>query len=1254
MAGLFAEVVVMTGRNDKTAQLRGKTVVLVVGVHRSGTSAVTQVIHRLGVAVPNNLVPGSPSENPTGFWESRDVIATHEDFLAAIGSSWEDPTAIAPQLFRAAAAAKCRADLALVLARDIGQADLMVIKDPRLCQLIPLWKDLAEEHGVTLRVVIPVRDPREVAASLFKRNAMPLSRGLFLWFSHLMRAVQDTTGMARLFVDYERLLADPPGEARRLCAFLGLADSAVAPWAASSVAREHHHHHAEGGTPLPKVIGQACEWAKGLARGEPFDPAQVGRFLAFWDDAVLLLGGGITDSGDDAVARQWETAARLARDAATSVATSVGLHDVAGAVEKVGRNAAGLWEVSGWVLGARLVILMVDHKAQAIALVNEARDDVLADRAISIPCQPGFSLVLPARNVPPPTLSSARILAISDRFLGEVPWLPGADGNDLSEYAKRLADAEAAVLDIGRDLAERDAEIQRFLATVARLQDDRDASEARAEEILRDAEAALAAAQADKAALVQQHDRMAAETARQYEQSVAELCRQRDRLAEELAEKSQALAQGTAELEAVAGQHQAARSEIARLTSQGNALRKLAEHESASRRQLEASLGWRAVRRLAPLRRLVPAPLWSRLAGGAQRRRENEACRMVAESGLFDAAYYLAANPDVAADPVRHFVLHGGAEGRNPSPLFDCAACACQNDLPAGTNPLLWYLERRLAELRDQDLFSEEEYLARNPDVAAAGADPLWHFLTRGVHEGRGGSPGGCADSLRSVVNADMNVISVIDIVVNVARWGVDYLRPPEAFDAKWYLATYSDVRDDGANPWQHYHRYGWREGRDPNPFFDTDWYLAQYPDARDAERNPFLHYLRVGRPQGRPGMAPRPDLPTDAGVPVERMLFVLHGLGGGTEKHCRDMAMALENEEVETWALQSDHVDRLVLRRWHTGEAHSYVLARDGEWDALVNDLRRMGFRRLHLHHFIRFPSCILDLPALLGLEYDVTIHDYSWFCPRVTMIGPEGRYCGRPEGRNGDCGICIQAGGPHEAIALDPRQPFSPDDWRARYLPPLQRARRVFVPDQDVRDRIARMADLDNLVVRPHPEPVGTIPTRPTVAGDRVRIAVVGGIGPHKGFDVLLGCAEAAERDGLPILFVVIGSVCDERRAAARPNIELLGAYSQSDLPRLLAAAHCHVAAFLSVWPETYCYTLSEALSAGLYPVAFDLGAPARRIRDLGWGTLLPLQSDPASINEALLRAAVEQDLPPHGARIGTSYVSLLSDYYGDGPQP
>jgi len=93
----------------------------------------------------------------------------------------------------------------------------------------------------------------------------------------------------------------------------------------------------------------------------------------------------------------------------------------------------------------------------------------------------------------------------------------------------------------------------------------------------------------------------------------------------------------------------------------------------------------------------------------------------------------------------------------------------------------------------------------------------------------------------------------------------------------------------------------------------------------------------------------------------------------------------------------------------------------------------------------------------------------------------------------------------------------------------------------------------------------------------------------------------------------------------------------------------ARCHLALFLSVWPETFCYALSEALQAGLYPLAYDLGAPAERIRRLGWGEVMALEARPEEINRRLLLRGLDHPLPTSEMKIGKSYGSLIQDYYG-----
>jgi O-antigen biosynthesis protein len=227
---------------------------------------------------------------------------------------------------------------------------------------------------------------------------------------------------------------------------------------------------------------------------------------------------------------------------------------------------------------------------------------------------------------------------------------------------------------------------------------------------------------------------------------------------------------------------------------------------------------------------------------------------------LFDTKFYLKQNPDVVvsrANPLVHYILYGMKEGRDPHPGFnakpyprqtpdvtaDClrplahyfgnAATQVYPSSESPTEQITRLIDERppftalspRAPVRSDDSLSVEDrirksglfdaswYLKQYPDVAAADADPLAHYLSHGVFEGR------CPNPL---------------------------------FDTNWYLGQYSDVAANGINPLLHYIKYGGLEGRNPSRLFSTRWYLEQNPEAREAGLNPLAHYLFKGKAEGR------------------------------------------------------------------------------------------------------------------------------------------------------------------------------------------------------------------------------------------------------------------------------------------------------------------------------------------------------------------------------------------------------------------
>lgn len=194
-------------KKTRPASNAERNCLLVVGMHRSGTSALTRVINLHGAFLGSELLPPAP-ENDSGFWENRAIFALHERWLAELGRSWYDSRPLPPDWKDSAWGFAARADLSKLVGDEFGDAPLSCVKDPRLCQFLELWLDVLAAKGVAAKVVLPVRHPAEVAESLYQRNAFPRSLSVALWVKSVAEALRATRGVPCCIVSYDGLLAD--------------------------------------------------------------------------------------------------------------------------------------------------------------------------------------------------------------------------------------------------------------------------------------------------------------------------------------------------------------------------------------------------------------------------------------------------------------------------------------------------------------------------------------------------------------------------------------------------------------------------------------------------------------------------------------------------------------------------------------------------------------------------------------------------------------------------------------------------------------------------------------------------------------------------------------------------------------------------------------------------------------------------------------------------------------------------------------
>lgn len=199
-----------------------KQVLLIVGMHRSGTSAVAGAVAGLGLPLGERILPGQARDNPKGFFEHADVVAAHDRLLAGAGLTWDDPglwIAQRPELPGAESFAERLRDL---LDRECGPGPPWCVKDPRLCRLLPLWEEPLRAARIEPLVLLVHRDPAAVAASLARRDAFSAEKAALLWLDHVLGAERWSRELRRTVVSYDELLRDPVEVLERLGESLSL------------------------------------------------------------------------------------------------------------------------------------------------------------------------------------------------------------------------------------------------------------------------------------------------------------------------------------------------------------------------------------------------------------------------------------------------------------------------------------------------------------------------------------------------------------------------------------------------------------------------------------------------------------------------------------------------------------------------------------------------------------------------------------------------------------------------------------------------------------------------------------------------------------------------------------------------------------------------------------------------------------------------------------------------------------------------
>jgi GT2 family glycosyltransferase/2-polyprenyl-3-methyl-5-hydroxy-6-metoxy-1,4-benzoquinol methylase/glycosyltransferase involved in cell wall biosynthesis len=383
-------------------------------------------------------------------------------------------------------------------------------------------------------------------------------------------------------------------------------------------------------------------------------------------------------------------------------------------------------------------------------------------------------------------------------------------------------------------------------------------------------------------------------------------------------------------------------------------------------------------------------------------------------------------------------------------------------------------------------------------------------------------------------------------------------------------------------------------------------------------------------------------------------ILAVLHDRAGGTVRHVRELARHLAGHA--QFLTLTPAADATVLLRM-ADKAEGFELAfrlRDQANDLLAL-LRHLRVCHVHYHHLLGHGQLVRDLPALLGVGHDVTAHDYYSYCTHISMTGEDGRLL--PEPAPGQCGCCTP----------DMPAPLygTVGPWRGENARLLTSARQVIAPSHDCARRIAAFAPAARVLAVPHMDipPGATLPTSAPqpMAHDRpLKIVVIGALSVIKGADLLEAVALEAARRGAPLELHLLGYGYRHLQTQPRSRLTIHGQYADEDLPGLLAWLQPDIVWFPAQWPETYSYTLSAALQAGLPVAVPDIGAFAERVLGRPWSWVLPWNQTSAQWVDSFTQlrsahfASATPPTPPTGDTPAHSTWSYGHDYLQGLPSP
>jgi hypothetical protein len=272
---------------------------LILGMHRSGTSAVAGAAALLGVDLPKHLLTAA-TDNPSGFFEAQVVIGINEWILQKIGHSWYDCLAFSTNRLATDDYRTATTMIFLTVLTEFTNGSLHLLKDPRLCLTLDIWLPALQAGHVEPSALLVVRHPAEVSASLEQRDCCPTDLAVALWLSYMLTAERATRGHPRCILTYDALLQDWSSTLRRAGRQTNIiwpiSIDAVAPQMQQFLDTNQRHHRQPPQQSGVRILDRLVEETHRTLLGLTIDPEQADQ-LRRLDDLRAAFARWVRSDG---------------------------------------------------------------------------------------------------------------------------------------------------------------------------------------------------------------------------------------------------------------------------------------------------------------------------------------------------------------------------------------------------------------------------------------------------------------------------------------------------------------------------------------------------------------------------------------------------------------------------------------------------------------------------------------------------------------------------------------------------------------------------------------------------------------------------------------------------------------------------------------------------------------------------------------------------------------------------------------------